>query len=65
MLNDIRVFCKSVNPALALSAGKRIATADEAAKADLRKQDAEIRAAYDRLSESYQSGKADNNIPLN
>lgn len=42
-----------------------IATADEAAKADLRKQDAEIRAAYDRLSESYQSGKSDNNIPLN
>jgi tRNA(Arg) A34 adenosine deaminase TadA len=42
-----------------------IATADEAAKADLKKQDAEIRAAYDRLSESYQSGKSDNNIPLN
>jgi len=42
-----------------------IATADEAAKTDLKKQDAEIRAAYDRLSESYQSGKSDNNIPLN
>ena len=25
----------------------------------------EIRAAYDALSENYQSGKADNNIPLN
>lgn len=42
-----------------------IATADKAAKTDLKKQDAEIRAAYDRLSESYQSGKSDNNIPLN
>lgn len=42
-----------------------IATADEAAKADLRKQDAEIRAAYDKLSQNYQSGKSDNNIPLN
>lgn len=42
-----------------------IATAGEAEKTDLKKQDAEIRAAYDRLSESYQSGKSDNNIPLN
>ncbi|HEV7245623.1 MAG TPA: nucleoside deaminase [Shinella sp.] len=42
-----------------------IATSDEAAKADLKKQDAEIRAAYDGLSESYQSGKAGNSIPLN
>ncbi len=42
-----------------------IATADETAKADLKTQDAKIRAAYDALSESYQSGKADNNIPLN
>ncbi|MGQ3214398.1 deaminase [Shinella sp.] len=42
-----------------------IATADETAKADLQKQDAEIRAAYDALSETYQSGKADNSIPLN
>ncbi len=42
-----------------------IATSDEAAKAGLRKQDAEIRAAYDGLSESYQSGKAGNSIPLN
>ncbi len=42
-----------------------IATADEAEKADLKKQDAAIRVAYDALSESYQSGKSDNNIPLN
>ncbi len=42
-----------------------IATSDDAAKADLQKQDAEIRAAYDGLSESYQSGKAGNSIPLN
>ena len=42
-----------------------IATSDEAAKAGLRRQDAEIRAAYDGLSESYQSGKAGNSIPLN
>jgi len=42
-----------------------IATADETVKTDLKAQDARIRAAYDALSESYQSGKADNNIPLN
>ncbi|MGB3875669.1 MAG: nucleoside deaminase [Shinella zoogloeoides] len=42
-----------------------IATSDEAAKADLKRQDGEIRAAYDALSESYQSGKAGNTIPLN
>lgn len=42
-----------------------IATADETAKADLKAQDAKIRAAYDALSESYQSGKANNTIPLN
>lgn len=42
-----------------------VATADETAKTDLKAQDAKIRAAYDALSESYQSGKADNNIPLN
>ncbi|MGJ7041941.1 tRNA(Arg) A34 adenosine deaminase TadA [Shinella sp. BE166] len=42
-----------------------IATSDEVAKADLQKQDAEIRAAYEGLSESYQSGKAGNSIPLN
>ena len=42
-----------------------IATSEEAEKPALRKQDAEIRAAYDTLSDSYQSGKAGNNIPLN
>jgi len=42
-----------------------IATSDEAAKADLKRQAAEIRAAYDALSERYQSGKAGNIIPLN
>lgn len=36
-----------------------------AARADLQAQDAKIRTAYDALSESYQSGKADNTIPLN
>jgi tRNA(Arg) A34 adenosine deaminase TadA len=41
-----------------------IATSEEAEKPALRKQDAEIRAAYDTLSDSYQSGKAGNNIPL-
>ena len=42
-----------------------IATSDESVKADLKAQDARIRAVYDTLSETYQSGKADNNIPLN
>ncbi|MCJ8147562.1 nucleoside deaminase [Shinella sp. H4-D48] len=42
-----------------------IATADDEAKAALKAQDAEIRAAYDALSASYQSGKAGNAIPLN
>ncbi len=42
-----------------------IATSEEAEKPALRKQDGEIRAAYDALSDSYQSGKAGNNIPLN
>ncbi|WP_313665805.1 nucleoside deaminase [Shinella sp.] len=42
-----------------------IATADDEAKAALKAQDAEIRAAYDALSASYQSGKAGNTIPLN
>lgn len=42
-----------------------ISTADETAKADLKVQDGKIRAAYDALSESYQSGKANNTIPLN
>ncbi|WP_439616790.1 deaminase [Shinella sp.] len=42
-----------------------IATSDDAVKADLQKQDTEIRAAYDGLSERYQSGKVGNSIPLN
>ena len=42
-----------------------IATSEGAEKPALRKQDSEIRAAYDALSDSYQSGKAGNNIPLN
>lgn len=42
-----------------------IATAGDEDKAALKAQDAEIRAAYDALSESYQSGKAGNAIPLN
>ena len=42
-----------------------IATADEPEKAALKKQDGEIRAAYDALSADYQSGKAGNSIPLN
>jgi tRNA(Arg) A34 adenosine deaminase TadA len=42
-----------------------IATADDEAKAALKAQDADIRAAYDALSASYQSGKAGNAIPLN
>jgi len=42
-----------------------IATSDEATKAGLKRQDARIRAAYDGLSDAYQSGKAGNSIPLN
>lgn len=42
-----------------------IATAADEEKAALKAQDAEIRAAYDALSESYQSGKVGNAIPLN
>ena len=42
-----------------------IATADDSAKAGLKKQDRDIRAAYDALSDAYQSGKAGNAIPLN
>lgn len=42
-----------------------IATAGDEEMAALKAQDAEIRAAYDALSESYQSGKAGNAIPLN
>ncbi len=36
-----------------------------AARADLEALDARIRATYEALSERYQSGKADNHIPLN
>ena len=42
-----------------------ITTSEDAAKAALKAQDAKIRAAYDGLSETYQSGKTGNNIPLN
>lgn len=42
-----------------------IATSDEAVKAKLEEQAAGISAAYDGLSESYQSGKSENSIPLN
>jgi len=42
-----------------------IATTDEPEKTALKKQDHEIRAAYDSLSSDYQSGKAGNSIPLN
>lgn len=42
-----------------------IATAGDDAKTALKVQDAELRLAYDALSESYQSGKAGNAIPLN
>lgn len=42
-----------------------IATSDDVAKAKLKEQDAQIRVAYDGLSESYQSGKSENSIPLN
>ena len=34
-------------------------------KAALETQDARIRAAYARLSDSYQAGKGENAIPLN
>lgn len=39
-------------------------TAEEPQRAALQAQSARIRAAYDRLSDAYQSGKADNAIPL-
>ncbi|MCF3638685.1 nucleoside deaminase [Rhizobium sp. TRM95111] len=42
-----------------------VAIADPEPKAALKAQDARIRAAYGRLSDSYQSGKAGNAIPLN
>ncbi|MCV3737564.1 nucleoside deaminase [Rhizobium sp. TRM96647] len=45
--------------------GDLIATAAEPEKAELKAQDARIRRAYDALSQTYQSGKDDNTIPLN
>ncbi|MDQ0320127.1 tRNA(Arg) A34 adenosine deaminase TadA [Pararhizobium capsulatum DSM 1112] len=45
--------------------GDLIATAEPALKGELKEQDARIRARYDALSESYQSGKSGNDIPLN
>ncbi|MDY6964240.1 MAG: nucleoside deaminase, partial [Pseudomonadota bacterium] len=39
-------------------------TEEEQQRAALQAQSARIRAAYDRLSDAYQSGKADNAIPL-
>ena len=42
-----------------------VATSAPADKAALETQDARIRAAYGRLSDSYQAGKGDNAIPLN
>ncbi|MCD2182202.1 deaminase [Rhizobium sp. GN54] len=45
--------------------GDLIATAAEPEKAELKVQDARIRRAYDALSQTYQSGKDDNTIPLN
>lgn len=45
--------------------GDLIATSPEPQKTELKAQDARIRGEYDRLSETYQSGKSDNSIPLN
>lgn len=45
--------------------GDLIATAEEPAKTELKAQDARIRRAYDELSQTYQSGKDENTIPLN
>lgn len=45
--------------------GDLIATAEEPAKTELKAQDARIRRAYDALSQTYQSGKDENTIPLN
>ena len=42
-----------------------VATSAPADKAALETQDARIRAAYARLSDSYQAGKGENAIPLN
>jgi hypothetical protein len=42
-----------------------VATADDAERPALFEQVSRIKAEYDRLSESYQSSKGDNAIPLN
>jgi len=42
-----------------------VATAEEPEKTALKKQERDIRAAYDAVSADYQSGKAGNAIPLN
>ena len=40
-------------------------TENDAAKAELKARTARIKARYDALSDSYQSSKGDNDIPLN
>ncbi|KQV42484.1 MULTISPECIES: nucleoside deaminase [unclassified Rhizobium] len=45
--------------------GDLVEAAEPALKAELKEQDARIRARYDVLSETYQSGKSGNDIPLN
>ncbi|MDM9644029.1 nucleoside deaminase [Rhizobium sp. S163] len=42
-----------------------VETEGDARKADLKAQTARIKGRYDALSESYQSSKGDNDIPLN
>ncbi|KQZ97691.1 nucleoside deaminase [Agrobacterium tumefaciens] len=42
-----------------------VAAEDEPLKTKLQEQTARIKAVYNNLSNSYQSGKSDNNIPLN
>ncbi|ATN34315.1 tRNA-specific adenosine deaminase [Rhizobium sp. ACO-34A] len=42
-----------------------VAVKDTAERESLREQSRRIRAIYDRLSGQYQSGKSDNDIPLN
>ena len=42
-----------------------VAAEDDPLKTKLQEQTARIKAVYNNLSNSYQSGKSDNNIPLN
>lgn len=42
-----------------------VSAEDEPLKTKLQEQTARIKAVYNNLSNSYQSGKSDNNIPLN